>query len=416
MPLPKILYTTPILRYPAIGGPELRVLNSIRALSEVSQLHLISQRPLSSIGDEVAYNYFSDTSEFIEFTPSCDSNRTPTKRTLPQRLRRKLSALFQMTNRKAHHQLEDFQYIATYAKKHRIDLIWLGYGNISYPLLHHLKRTCSTPVVVDTDSVWSRFILREIPYTTDANRRHEIEKEGHAKAVEEEVGTNLADATTAVSEIDATYYRSLTKHPDRIHIFPNTISLADYKDLPEKQNSLNLNLYLAGSFFEANCPMLDAAKWTIEEVLPILTKRIPNVVLHIVGRGSSNFQKELSHPLVTIHGEVQSVLPIIAQADVVLVPLRFESGTRFKILEAGACKKPVVSTTLGAEGLPVTNESNILLSDTPESFADSIYRVLVNTNTANSLSSNLYKLVSASFSDETLQQQAREIISFLKIN
>jgi hypothetical protein len=100
----------------------------------------------------------------------------------------------------------------------RPDVIWLGFGNTSYALLKYLKRRNAYPVVLYTDSVWSRFILRGLLYASTKEQRDAIEAQGLEKVEEEKWETALADLTIAVSEVDAQYYRSLAKHPDQIRI------------------------------------------------------------------------------------------------------------------------------------------------------------------------------------------------------
>jgi glycosyltransferase involved in cell wall biosynthesis len=81
-------------------------------------------------------------------------------------------------------------------------------------------------------------------------------------------------------------------------------------------------------------------------------------------------------PTVTMTGFVEDTRPYITDAAVYVVPLRMGGGTRFKILEAMAMGKPVVSTRLGAEGFPVAHGQELLLADEPEEFADAVVSLL----------------------------------------
>ena len=108
------------------------------------------------------------------------------------------------------------------------------------------------------------------------------------------------------------------------------------------------------------------------------------------------------------------MLPYLQNADISLTPLFFESGTRFKILEAGACRVPMVSTTLGAEGLPVEHERDLLLADSAINFADCIVKLLKSRDYADKLTRNCYQRVKEHFSIESLTNQASEIIDFLE--
>ena len=80
---------------------------------------------------------------------------------------------------------------------------------------------------------------------------------------------------------------------------------------------------------------------------------------------------------VHVTGTVEDVRPYIARSAVCIVPLRIGGGSRLKILEALAMKKAVVSTTVGAEGLSITDGDNILIADTPERFSKCVVDCLL---------------------------------------
>jgi glycosyltransferase involved in cell wall biosynthesis len=293
------------------------------------------------------------------------------------------------------------------------DIIWLGYGNISYPLLKYIKKKTDRPVVCDTDSVWSRFVLRGMPYAKNEAERTRIQTEGTEKEEEERRGTQLADVTTAVSEVDAAYYRSLVTDKERIKIFSNVIDLDDYRSLPDQPpNFRKPCMYLAGTF-GAGSSMEEAARWIIRDVLPIVKSRIPDIHLYIIGNRSDETLQDIRDPSITITGRLPSVLPYLGHADVSIVPLKFESGTRFKILEAGACGIPVVSTTLGAEGIPVTNGLDILIADDPAGFAEYIISLITDPDYARTIGMRLHALIEEKFGIPTLISEGNVIINAL---
>jgi glycosyltransferase involved in cell wall biosynthesis len=133
-------------------------------------------------------------------------------------------------------------------------------------------------------------------------------------------------------------------------------------------------ILLAGVLFYP--PNADGARWLVHAVLPHLRRLVPDVRIRLVGASWPPVQELDDPPAVTVVGRVPEMLPELCQADAIAVPIRFGSGTRVKILEAFAHRIPVVSTTLGAEGLEVRHEEHLLLADTPEEFALSCARVL----------------------------------------
>ena len=409
---PAILFVTPVLGHPPKGGPELRIENSIKALSKIATVTLYCRISCVQIGGDSAIKYLRNFVEGIHFAPFFQRQNG-----FFSLLPRLINLFFRILLRRNLIALPvegeaDYQDVVRTAESLGADAIWLGYGNISYPLLKYIKACSNIPVVVDTDSVWSRFVLRGCPFAKDENERKMIEAKGKAKEQEERWGTRLADVTTAVSVVDAEYYRGLTDDPARVHIFPNVIDLNTYKIISPPNRFTKPCIYLAGSFWP-DSPMEDSARWMLKLVLPILKREVPDVHFYIVGRGSTQVLADVGDTNVTITGELPSVLPYLTNATVAVIPLRFESGTRFKILEAGACGIPVVSTTLGTEGIPTTNGRDILIADTPEDFAHAIIRVIHDRELAESLGLNLKDLVTNGYSIAALASEGQEILHFL---
>ena len=125
-------------------------------------------------------------------------------------------------------------------------------------------------------------------------------------------------------------------------------------------------------------PNEDAIRYFTEQIMPRIKQTIPDVTLTVVGRDPYPALLELSKrdPSVIVTGRVEDVRPYMEAASVYIVPLRIGGGTRLKIYEGMAMEKPIVSTSIGAEGLPVTNGEEIVLADTPEAFADSVINLL----------------------------------------
>jgi glycosyltransferase involved in cell wall biosynthesis len=405
----RVLYTSPVLEHPAVGGPQLRVENSIKALSTKCELDILSR---SMAPREVR----AQTAEF--FRAYCSAFLSASRlegRTFARRVRRRLRSTFRDPfDADAR---EDARQILEHVDRRGIGIVWFGYGNISFPLVRRIRALRpSLKLVCDTDSVWSRFILRELPYVTGL-RRLRIYRAGKSKEREERAWVQLCDVTTAVSEVDAEYYRGLTAHKSRIHLLPNVIDVDSYGSPPAKPPGFrNPSIYLAGTFGHFHSPMDTAARWMLEKVMPRLLKRIPDLHFYIVGNNSDTGFGHLNGPNITATGRLDSVLPYLCHSDVALVPLQFESGTRFKILEAGACGVPLVSTTLGAEGIPTVDGRDILIADQPEAFADAILRLIEDKALASRLAANCRQLVRNEFSLARLARDAQQILAYLSRN
>jgi glycosyltransferase involved in cell wall biosynthesis len=120
-------------------------------------------------------------------------------------------------------------------------------------------------------------------------------------------------------------------------------------------------------------PNEDAMLYFCRDVLPLVRVEEPGVTLTIVGRTPTPAVKKLAEdPAVTVTGRVDDVRPYMREAAVYIVPLRIGGGTRLKIFEAMSMARAVVSTTIGAEGLPVTSGVNAILADEPRHFARAV--------------------------------------------
>jgi glycosyltransferase involved in cell wall biosynthesis len=125
-------------------------------------------------------------------------------------------------------------------------------------------------------------------------------------------------------------------------------------------------------------PNVDALLYFCAEVLPLVRARLPRVRLNIVGSRPTAAVRALgaADPLVTVTGWVDDVRAYARRGGVFVAPLRSGSGMRVKILNAMAMGLPVVSTTVGAEGIAVTQGEDILLADTPSAFAAAVVELL----------------------------------------
>jgi glycosyltransferase involved in cell wall biosynthesis len=114
-------------------------------------------------------------------------------------------------------------------------------------------------------------------------------------------------------------------------------------------------------------------------------------------------------PGVEVIGTVPDVRPHLARASAVVVPLNVGGGTRLKIFEAMAMGKAVVSTTLGAEGLPVEDGRQILIADDPALFADSVVRLLADSELRHRVGGEARDLVQRRFGTEVVAREFERI-------
>jgi glycosyltransferase involved in cell wall biosynthesis len=156
-------------------------------------------------------------------------------------------------------------------------------------------------------------------------------------------------------------------------------------------------------------PNADGARFLIEEIRPAMAAFVPDARIRLVGITTPAISALDDPPGVTIVGQVPDIDVELARADLVLVPIRFGSGTRLKIIEAFAQRIPVVSTTLGAEGLDAQNERHLLTADTPESIAAACARLLDDERLRARLADNAHRLFIERFQLDRVQDEIERI-------
>jgi polysaccharide biosynthesis protein PslH len=186
-----------------------------------------------------------------------------------------------------------------------------------------------------------------------------------------------------------------------IVVVPNTLPLPETTPLPPAGDGPATLLFVGtlGYF-----PNEDAARLLCTEILPLVQAGSDRpITARIVGAGARPSLHRLSAlPGVEIVGPVDDVSPSYRDAHVVVVPLRAGGGTRIKILEAFAQGRPVVSTTIGIEGIAAASERHALIADEPQSFAAACLRLLRDATLAESIAREAFALFTRAYSDETL--------------
>ncbi|MGA9526373.1 MAG: glycosyltransferase family 4 protein [Myxococcaceae bacterium] len=166
----------------------------------------------------------------------------------------------------------------------------------------------------------------------------------------------------ALEKLNPSLPISLVEHPiDTAHYHPARVRT----DVPE--------LLLIGSMnWPAN---LDALTWFLHEVFPRIRAACPEVVVNVVGKNPPDWLAQQG-PAVRSTGYVEDERPWFGRAAALVVPLRYGGGMRVKILNGWAQQTPIVSTSLGAEGLPARDGENLLIGDSAEAFADAVVRLV----------------------------------------
>lgn len=240
------------------------------------------------------------------------------------------------------------------------------------PYARFVSKGCCVPVLISAHNVesqiWGRRRQNErnpiskVFFWTQERKmqRFELQALSHASSV------------TAVTQADVETIRDWGV--ESVTLVPNGVHLEAFVPAPEAEREGEILLMASLDWY----PNIDALNYFIEEILPLLSARGPQIRLRIVGRRpSESLRRQLSsNSAVDFTGEVEDVNPYLAGAAVFVVPLRIGGGSRIKILEALAAGKAVVSTSIGAEGLNVIPGKHLLIADSPSEFARCVDELL----------------------------------------
>jgi glycosyltransferase involved in cell wall biosynthesis len=159
-------------------------------------------------------------------------------------------------------------------------------------------------------------------------------------------------------------------------------------------------------------PNIDAVKWFTREVLPLIRQRRPDSSIAIVGRNPPSDIRRLAEQDAHFHvtGTVPDVRPYLWGSAAAIVPLRIGGGTRLKIYESMAARIPVISTTIGAEGLDVRDGENILIADSAPDFADRCLALLDDAGARARLTNAAWEMIAACYSWEVVARRFEELL------
>ena len=265
-----------------------------------------------------------------------------------------------------------------------------------------IKKYCnSSKIIFDTVDMESLRQKRQSEVLND--KKSEIDAIS-SKSIENYIMHNT-DATWIVStkekEMIATEYPEI-----KTYIIP---TVQDYNKL-EALNDNRKNLVFIGGF--KHIPNIDAVKYFISDIFPIVSKEIPDIKLDIIGEELPINSIYLPSN-VKYHGHVDNLDELFNSARVSIVPLRFGAGVKCKINMSMSYGVPVVTTSIGAEGMNIINEHTALIADDRLEFADSIIKIYKSDELWKSLSENGLENVRKYFSIEAVKNKIEECFNNL---
>ncbi len=193
-----------------------------------------------------------------------------------------------------------------------------------------------------------------------------------------------------------------------IHVLPNVVRCPIVSPLAKNAGTFNM-LFVGNLNYYPN---QDAVAFFIDDVLPVLRSRTKHPIsFTIIGSGKWQGLHQY-RGIADCHyiGFVQDVSPYYEKTDVVVVPLRAGGGTRIKVLEAFSFKRPVVTTSIGVEGIDVKHEKHVLIADQPEQFAEQCCRIMEDQQLSTKLTTNSFIFLNDNHTLDVLRHRLTKMI------
>lgn len=217
------------------------------------------------------------------------------------------------------------------------------------------------------------------------------------------------DGVIAVSDFDKEVFTNEFGLANVLGHVETGVDLDFFAEIPRQPKPFSL-VFLGSMDW---MPNIDGIEDFIKHCYPLIKQGLPEVTLTILGRNPPDKIVQLSEvdSSITVTGTVDDVRPFLAAASASIVPLRIGGGTRIKIFETMAAGLPVISTSIGAEGLPITHDENIMIADDHGAFADATISLLKNDEKASQIAINGYTLVKENYSWKTVTQDFVDMLN-----
>ncbi len=359
----KLLFLCQTLPYPPDGGVWIRTFHVLRLLSQTFEVTALCFERSGIAQHASGYDPAKSAaalSEFAETEVFAIAQNHSRARFVWDHLRSVLSG------RAYTHYLYES---AAYAKRVRellrdgaIDLIHMD----SLDLVRYLPDCGSVPVVCVHHNVESQLLARRAEVEGPPWMRRYFAHQARLTERDEVRWLPRVACNVAVSEEDASNLRALAPGA-RVEVIANAVDTDEFRPDSSRRDGV---LYIGGTNW---FPNLDALRFFCDDILPRLRETVPELRARWVGACSPEQQLEFREQHgVELTGYVDDIRPIAHDAFCHVVPLRAGGGTRLKILTSWAMGKPVVSTSVGCEGLDARDGENILIRDDPSNFAEAV--------------------------------------------
>jgi len=304
---------------------------------------------------------------------------------------RPLGALMGLLSGKSYNisrfQSEEFsKKLAEVLQKEKFDIIHLE-GLYLTPYLDIIRQYSNAPIILRTHNVewqiWQKLASEE---KSGLKKWYLKKLTKQLKEYEKEV-VNLVDGIATITNQDSESFKTAGCKTPMVTV-PFGIDLSKY--IPQETKHPNSLFYIGALDW---LPNLQGMDWFLKNAWNQILAKFPDVEFHIAGRNMPESLRNANYKGVVFHGEVEDAKTFMQQYDIMLVPLFAGSGVRIKILEGMALAKPIITTSVGVEGIKCNFGNDLIVADTPEQFADAVNKYLSDNELKQRVGQNARKFV-----------------------
>jgi glycosyltransferase involved in cell wall biosynthesis len=365
---PAVLVVSPYLPYPLSHGGAVRIYNLCRALAPRVDFLLATFREKR---DAVDYDRLHEV--FREVYVVDFDERAARDPSQPQQVREHVSSSMAAL-------IDEL--------RRRVRLTQIEYTHLA----HFRKAAGPRAILVEHDLTFT--LYQQLKATEEAERWLRLERACFRE---------FAGIWT-MSEDDRARALEEGSHRERTFVVPNGVDTARF--VPSEVETAAPEVFYVGSF--RHLPNVLGFKKLRDEIMPRVWKRFPDARLRVVaGPDPERYLRlENTDRRVALHGFVEDLRPLYAQAAVVAVPLLVSAGTNIKVMEAMACGKAVVSTPVGCAGLGLEDGVDAVIRAEPDAFAEAVIELLADPNRRRTIGKNARATVEQRFSWEAVAEAA----------
>lgn len=283
------------------------------------------------------------------------------------------------------------------------DILWFVQYRMAHKYLDLSKKKFINAHYI-TDSVDLHF-LREKREAEFSNDKKKLKRVMRTKKKELSV-FKKSDIVIAITEKEK---QIINKECPaiRVEVVPNIHPIIkNNKNFNERKNLLFIGGYI-------HSPNPDAVKYFMSKIFPLIKTKIKNVKFYVVGgEYPKHFINKYPDKDIIFTGPVNSTQVYLQKCKILVAPLRYGAGMKGKVGEAMSSGIPVVTTSIGAEGMGLIDEENILIADTPEKFTNKVASIYYDKDLWNKISINGKKYIETHFSPEIVGKSIRKVIDF----